>query len=190
MSSIGDVVRNTLIQDYTDTTAEAVYLANTLVFSSSADVPNYLYQSLATLFGVVGLSGLSSIITANQGKATTKTKGLVIQHTMEWEAVCVREGNRSDQSGARTSTVHIGLRNLVTTKDYSQIDNILQRVVYLLDFYTRENRTTPTTVDLTIDSSIKGFYQHPFRLSFIKAFVNDASEIVVEFRAEFYRIFV
>ena len=66
------IIRNYLLRDTVDSTAEAIYLLNASGWASPADVPVYLYTSLCTLW--TGASSGSSRI-ANYTKALVAQSG-------------------------------------------------------------------------------------------------------------------
>lgn len=192
MSTVGDVIAYNLSLDANNVIGDAVtiYNNNTTVFASSGNVPAWLYTPLWSILGCAS-SNLSTRIIANYGETKIPTGPcIVIQPTEQSEASIVRSGNMSSQPGARTCKIDIFVKNVVTDKDVTLVNNALNRITYLIDFFCRENRSIPEYVDLTIPDNISGFYQSPFRCQLECTYLPIASEGYSTFRVDYYLTFV
>lgn len=190
--SVQSVIRANLLLDVVSTTAESVYLNNTTVFSSSGQVPEYEYLCLPQLIECP-LDIFPTRVIANYGEAKVPASAsIVVQATQEWESTEMSVGNRGDASGFRTSTFHILIKNVNYKRDYDQVNNIVQRLVMLLDVPTRQGLNPARVPDLRVMDSTNELDRRWtfFRLYFKRAFVNTESEVILEFRCEYKRVFV
>lgn len=163
--SIGEVIRYNLIQDNVDSTAQQVYLANTMVFSSSADVPVWMYTSLSTLLGCPS-ADIGSFIIGDLGEAKVPTSpSIVIQTDNSYEAVDVGQGLKADTPGNDTCFLEILVKNVKANKSIYLVKNVLQRCRYLLDSNIRQYSNPARYVDLEINSNefVKSYFRCYYR---------------------------
>lgn len=160
----GDVIRQYLITDTTDTTAAAVAAAYPTYFTGGASsVPVYAYQSLLTLMACAGTT-LDNIIISEYGEAKIPaTVAMVIQTTWIRESVDLPSGLKSDDPGAEYAQVDIWVRNVSFTRNSNIVKNISLRVRYLLDlnlrqFRSKETASVPPGIPTFGDPSIKQDY--------------------------------
>lgn len=169
-----------------------IFNANPTVFASSGNVPPFLYTPLYTLLGCAS-SELSERVFSNLGEAKIKSSPcIVIEPTEAYESARVH-GNRSDAIGARTVQCSISVKNLVTDKNIYRVDQVLNRITYLLDYLCRERRTggglAVDLADLVIPDNISGFYQQPFRCEFECTYLPIASIGYSTFQVSYYLTF-
>lgn len=184
--SLGKVIRHNLVDDYVDTTAQAIYLESIgsefLTFASSAEVPDYMFLSLATLLECSS-SELAGRVIADLGEAKIPTSPCVYIQTSLEETNCI------DYPGSRYGQVFVSVKNVVTDKNVEKALNIINRVCQLLDTTVRTEGEQVNYADLTIPSSVKEFDRYPFRCWFQKQGLTTASEIGHEYRILFSRLY-
>lgn len=177
--SIGSVIRYNLL-DNIDSTAQEAYLANTSCYSSSADVPVWIYTSLATLLGCPS-ANIGSFVIADLGEAKTPTNPCIIIETGDIiEGVDVSDGLRSDMVGQDETYIKILVNNVKTNKNFYLVKNTLMRIRYLLDANIRQYGTPIRYADLEINSN--EFLQPYFRCYYQRMTLPVASEGLVEFK--------
>lgn len=180
--SVGSVIKANLL-DYEDSTAEDVYLLNTTVFSSSSDVPVWMYTSLTTLLGCPS-SELTSRIIGDLGEAKIPTSPCIVIETDETlEGVYANTGLMSDQPGQDEAFLRILIKNVKTDKNIYLIKNVLMRVRYLLDANIRQFGTPVRFADLTIDTN--EFAQSYFRCYYQSMSIPVASEAEIRLKVCF-----
>lgn len=193
MSTAGDVIAYNLTLDAYNTVGDpqTIYLNNTTVFSSSGNVPVWMYTPLWSILGCAS-SDLSSRIIANYGEARLPAQPcVVLQPTELIESADISHGSKSTLPGARFCYFDIAVKNLITDKDITRVENALNRITYLIDYYCRENRTTnKDTIDLVIPSNYSGFYQSPFRCQLKATYLPVAKEGYSRYCCEFVYTFV
>lgn len=153
------IIKYALEQDVTDRTASQVRAANPGIWSSDAEVPEYLYQSLKTLWlGSSAASGeLANVIVAGLGTGRESSSGSIvvyIQRCLE----SVEDPNsifKSDTLGAESAEAHILLYTTRNRISLDFINNATNRVKYVLDHRLRGlRRLNPNLTVTTIDKSI------------------------------------
>lgn len=194
--TIGNVIAYNLSLDAYNIQEDPVniYNVNPSVFSSSSNVPPFLYTPLYTLLGCAS-SDLSNRIIPDYGEGRIPSGPcIVIQPTELYESATLGNGNRSDITGARTTKIAILVKNVVTDKNIFLVDQVLNRVTYLLDYLCRENRTggglAVDFADLIIPPTASGFYQSPFRCQFECTYLPIASAGYSTFNISYYLTFV
>lgn len=181
--SIGEVVKYNLQFDYTDNTAQQEYLNNTGCYSSSSDVPIWMYTSLATLLSCTS-SELAGRIIADLGEARTPSGPcIVIETDLSYEAVTVGDGLRADITGNDTAYLKLLLKNVKTDKSIYLVKNMAQRIRYLLDSNIRQYSNPARTVDLEISSN--EFVQNYFRCYYQRIDLPVSSENLICFWCSF-----
>lgn len=188
-NSLGDVIAYNLSLDLTFGDPQTIYLNNMLTYSSSADVPVYLYTPLWSFLGCPS-SDLSDFIIPNYGEAKIPTSPcIVIQPTDNTESVMSSgDSYKSDKLGARTAYMDILVKNIVTNKDIDRVENTLERINYLIDFLARQERTTPEFPFLEIPSSITGYSRMSFTCAFCDASIPFAKEGSYRFRVQYNKL--
>ncbi len=164
------VIRQAIISDYIDRTAQDVINANSgsLVFSSTGDVPEYLYKSIATLLGVSS-SVLATRIVEDLGTGQANAEGGIVISSSFVPSYMDESPPRmnDDRAGAETGylTMKVYVPRRVVSSD--TMLNIIYRLAYILDHSWRSKRTSSTallppdltsTADKTILRSDEGGY--------------------------------
>ena len=176
ITTVPDVIKYNLDQDYVDVSPQTVYTNNTDCFSGSGDVPIWMYQSLATMLSCTS-SELSGRIVANLGETKTVTTPSIIVSTDEdVEGVRITEGLRSDTAGQDVQILRFLVKNVRTDKDITLVTKILLRIRYLLDCNVRQFGTPVRSPDLDIvgNSFVKSYFR-----CFYTDFVNPAASEAV-----------
>jgi len=152
------VVRYNVIQDYTDRTAADVMAANPGMFSSTSDVPVFLYQSLKTLW--LGASAASSEFAAKVspylggGDADPRGSIQIVQVSTVQSVLSEDDILKSNEIGAETADIIFNLTTprTATTSDF--LDNAVQRLKYILDHELRGYRGLSPCLTVQGDNTV------------------------------------
>lgn len=156
------VVRYNIINDYTDKTASDVRTANPGLFATDADVPEYLYKSLKTLW--LGSSAASSEFAARVspylggGDSDSRGSITVVQISTIESSQSQESIMQDDQIGAENAEILITMRIPRVAQTTDLLDNVCQRLKYILDMNYRYVRGLPSDLSIGGDNTIADQY--------------------------------
>lgn len=189
---VAEIIRNLLINDIIDDTPSNIAFLYPNSYSSSSEVPVYVYTSLMTLFALSASGDLSNRVVANLGEGQTRADASIIIETHKIIESTETENVKSDQPGAETSTICIQVKNIRNSLNVSLIKNVSFRIRYLIDATLRGARWIENTNEISPqipdvgDLSIRDDYIYVF---WIYGDVLTASEWANYYRVEYTRSF-
>ena len=138
---ISKVVRNNLILDVVDRSASDLVLAYPEEFTSSSDVPEFLYKSLNTLWTGAASSELAKCVVDDPGVGKESSASIDIVTDKMIPSSLFPRGAQSDDPGAFTTFCRIILYKPRTRAASSDaINQAALRIAYVLDHPTRNQR--------------------------------------------------
>lgn len=153
-----EIIKAFLAQDYTDVSPQTIYTNNPTVYTSSADVDVWVYQSLATLLQVSS-GNLSARIVEAYGQGIERTDAhIVIQQSRVEESITSLLSYKSDQIGAEYADVQITAYNAALATSPDLVRNIQLRIRYLIDHSVRQLRGKSPYISISGDTSILNQY--------------------------------
>lgn len=179
-----------LEQDVIDRTAADVRTANPGLFASDADVPDFLFKSLKTIWlGTFAASGdLAGVVISDLRTKTNDSAGaitIIADRVIESAEARFFE---SDQIGAETARIVIQFTRPRNTTSVTIIRDACLRVRYILDLASRSLRGLPQQLpirtDNTVDPSFGLYARFDEYLGPLRA---DIEELI--FTCEYVRVF-
>jgi len=191
------VIKNYLLSDVVDSTASATRAANPLIgWTVDADVPQYLYTSLSTLWmGASGVADYSTRILATQGESKTRIgfPGYIEVIPYPSESIYESDGMLDDAIGAERSMIKIFFQTErpVKTTDFERLKQAELRIRCLLDEKQRGLSKKSPNIPISGDSTIDNFTSASMFKCVWEKFdlAPDASEIVITYRCDYVRLF-
>lgn len=190
MRSIGDVLRAEMIKDTTSTTAAAVMALYPGRFARPEDVPEYLYMSLADIWGEADIDKWVHVDISGQ----TKTAGNIIIN----EVMVVDSSETPaniDLPGAESAQVDITYQKPRNTLLAQVVRNAELRTRLLLDYTLRQSiRVVAPDLpaldgsNFKIDSSIEDYWIKAFWRGY--SIEPTTSYVVSRYRVEYVRLFL
>lgn len=150
-------IRDYLSKDLISSTAAAVAAANPTLWASAANVPDYAYKSLGSIWLLTASltsSVLEDSIVYRFGQSDTSTKEISL-FTLPTESVRQQGSFNSNLPGAEASILEIVLRLPQRLANLELLTNAELRIRYLLDLTWRRQRKgvtpfIPSTGDNTL----------------------------------------
>lgn len=192
------VIQAALIADFTDRTAAAVMAANPGVFASEAEVPEYLYMSLKTMYlGSLAPSGdWADRVSEDVGTGRSDPRGgIIVSSSGLVPSYCRMERTTnieiSDVAGAEYSQVKLILYTPRHITDLLFMHQVMLRTRFVLDYFWRGERSTfnnlvspglDVSTDPTIDDSMEYRCFYVYTPNALRAADN-----VMEFEAHYAR---
>ncbi len=159
---ISDIIKNNLIVDLTDGSPSDLSTRYPSLYPTSSDVPDFMYKSLKTL--LVGSAASSQFVQEvvedlGTGKANSKGGVIIIVDRIVPAYLDFAEPRmKNSDNGAESCFVKIVIgQPRVAVEDSNAVQNICQRIKYLLDSYERDARRESWTVPVG-DKSISQDY--------------------------------
>lgn len=184
------VIEWNLEQDVIDRTAADVMTANPGMFATTADVPDFLFKSLKTIWlGAPAASGAlaDAVISDLRTKTNDSAGAITVIADRVFESV---EGRffESDQMGAETARMVIQLTRPRNTTSVTIIRDACLRVKYILDEGSRGLRRLPPQLPIRTDNTLDASFGLYARFDeFIGPLRTDIEEII--FTCEYVRVF-
>lgn len=190
-----DIIKAEMLKDVTDISAASVVALYPTRFDSPADVPEYLYKSLQTIWG----SSLDMSIITDLGGGQTRAEGnIIISETAIFESNEVRD-SMIDLPGAESAQIDITFQKPRNQLGPQIVKNAELRTRLIIDYTLRQNikfiqPDLPMSVgaipnltryDLSIDDAY--WFKCFWRGYAIEA---ATSHVVARYRTEYVRMFL
>lgn len=198
------ILKYMIENDVVDRTAQEAYEANTTLFpGGSGDVPDYMYLSVKTiLLGVAAASSeLANRVVEDVGTAQNHPAGSIVITSKFFPSQFDDDipNLRSDQVGAETAFYDVKIHIPRRQANSDIMTNLIYRLTYVLDYYSRTNRTRSTalvkpgldilsSVDNTILPISAGGYYKCYYLGLAPNQVFRSSENSLLFKSHYVRI--
>ena len=156
-------IRQFLANDVDDGDPSAVSASNSAAWPTSADVADYAYKSLGTIWVAAATTSatLASRIVYKTGEGTNNPLGEISLIALPMESVENQQSIDNNSTGAQDYYLEIVYRLPDKQSNWNKIDNASKRVRYLLDYnWRRKRQAKPIQISVSpvVDKSLNGSF--------------------------------